>query len=63
MCIIDHGLLRLGEAEQVENDFVEATGVELKVVDASKLFLAKLKKDTDPEAKRKIIGEQFIRTF
>lgn len=60
---VDHGLLRAGEAEQVEKDYVAATGVKLKVVDASDEFLAKLKDVTDPEQKRKIIGTQFIRTF
>jgi GMP synthase (glutamine-hydrolysing) len=60
---VDHGLLRAGEAEQVEKDYVAATGVKLKVVDASDEFLTKLKDVTDPEQKRKIIGTQFIRTF
>jgi len=60
---VDHGLLRSGEAEQVEKDFVAATGVELKVVDAKDQFLDALKDVTDPETKRKIIGREFIRTF
>src|SRR5690606_4956442 len=60
---VDHGLLRAGEAEQVEQDFVAATGVNLKVVDASKQFLDALAGVTDPEEKRKIIGREFIRTF
>jgi len=60
---VDHGLLREGEAEQVERDYVAATGVELKVVDASEQFLSALAGVTDPEEKRKIIGRQFIRTF
>jgi GMP synthase (glutamine-hydrolysing) len=60
---VDHGLLRAGEAEQVERDFVEATGVTLKVVDASKQFLDALAGVSDPEEKRKIIGREFIRTF
>ncbi len=60
---VDHGLLRLGEAEQVENDFVAATGASLKVVDAKKQFLDALKDVTDPEQKRKIIGREFIRVF
>ncbi len=60
---VDHGLLREGEAEQVERDFVEATGVDLKVVDASEQFLAALAGLTDPEDKRKAIGREFIRTF
>jgi GMP synthase (glutamine-hydrolysing) len=60
---VDHGLLRAGEAEQVEKDFVAATGVELKVVDAAATFLAALAGVTDPEQKRKIIGREFIRAF
>jgi GMP synthase (glutamine-hydrolysing) len=60
---VDHGLLRKGEAEQVEKDFVAATGVRLKVVDASAEFLAALSGVTDPEEKRKIIGREFIRAF
>ena len=60
---VDHGLLREGEAEQVEQDFVDATGVDLVVVDARERFLDALAGVTDPETKRKIIGEQFIRVF
>ncbi len=60
---IDHGLLRQGEAEQVERDFVAATGVKLKVVDAKAKFLTALKGVIDPEEKRKIIGREFIRSF
>ena len=60
---VDHGLLRAGEAEQVEQDFVAATGVSLKVVDAREKFLAALAGVTDPEEKRKIIGREFIRSF
>lgn len=60
---VDHGLLRKGEAEQVERDFVAVTGVDLKVVDASKQFLTALAGVTDPERKRKIIGAEFIRCF
>jgi len=60
---VDHGLLRQGEAEQVETDFVSATGVNLRVVDASETFLGFLAGVTDPEEKRKIIGREFIRTF
>jgi GMP synthase (glutamine-hydrolysing) len=60
---VDHGLLRKGEAEQVEQDFVAATGVKLHVVDASAEFLAALAGVTDPEQKRKIIGREFIRAF
>jgi GMP synthase (glutamine-hydrolysing) len=60
---VDHGLLRSGEAEQVEKDFVAATGVELKVVDAAADFLGALTGVADPEQKRKIIGREFIRAF
>ena len=60
---VDHGLLRAGEAEQVERDFVAATGVKLKVVEAADRFLAALAGLTDPEDKRKAIGREFIRVF
>jgi GMP synthase (glutamine-hydrolysing) len=60
---VDHGLLRKGEAEQVEKDFVDATGVRLKVMDAASRFLEALAGVTDPEEKRKIIGREFIRVF
>jgi GMP synthase (glutamine-hydrolysing) len=60
---VDHGLLRQGEAEQVEKDFVAATGVDLTVVDAAGQFLSALAGVTDPEQKRKIIGREFIRAF
>jgi GMP synthase (glutamine-hydrolysing) len=60
---VDHGLLRLGEAEQVERDFVASTGVNLVVVDAKEVFLSALKGVIDPEEKRKIIGREFIRAF
>jgi len=60
---VDHGLLRKGEAEQVERDFVAATGVDLHVVDAEKQFLDALAGVTEPEEKRKIIGREFIRSF
>jgi len=60
---VDHGLLRKGEAEQVERDFVAATGVRLKVADSAKRFLDALAGLTDPEDKRKAIGREFIRVF
>ena len=60
---VDHGLLRSGEAEQVETDFVAATGVRLMVVDARERFLSALAGVSDPETKRKIIGREFIRVF
>jgi GMP synthase (glutamine-hydrolysing) len=60
---VDHGLLRKGEAEQVEKDFVAATGVDLHTVDASGTFLTALAGVAEPEEKRKIIGREFIRAF
>ncbi|MGI8716685.1 MAG: glutamine-hydrolyzing GMP synthase [Lapillicoccus sp.] len=64
VCVfVDHGLLREGEADQVEKDFVAATGVNLVVVDARSQFLDALVGVSDPEQKRKIIGTEFIRVF
>jgi GMP synthase (glutamine-hydrolysing) len=60
---VDHGLLRKGEAEQVEKDFVAATEVDLHTVAAAGTFLAALAGVVDPEEKRKIIGREFIRAF
>lgn len=60
---VDHGLLRAGEREQVEKDFVAATGARLVTVDEQDAFLAKLAGVADPEAKRKAIGAEFIRSF
>jgi GMP synthase (glutamine-hydrolysing) len=60
---VDHGLLRKGEAEQVEKDFVASTGVNLHVADARDRFLSALAGITDPEEKRKTIGREFIRVF
>jgi GMP synthase (glutamine-hydrolysing) len=60
---VDHGLLRKGEAEQVEQDFVAATGVKLKVATEAEAFLTALAGTADPEQKRKIIGREFIRAF
>ncbi len=60
---VDHGLLRAGEAEQVEKEFVAATGVDLVVVDARERFLGALAGISDPEEKRKKIGREFIRVF
>ncbi|MCH4838492.1 glutamine-hydrolyzing GMP synthase [Bifidobacterium longum] len=60
---VDHGLLRKGEVEQVKHDFVAATGIKLITVDAADDFLEALKGISEPERKRKIIGEKFIRTF
>jgi GMP synthase (glutamine-hydrolysing) len=60
---VDHGLLRKGEREQVENDYVASTGVRLITVDAREQFLSALEGVSDPEQKRKIIGREFIRAF
>ena len=63
-CIfVDHGLLRKDEAQQVEEVFSEAYDMNLICVDASERFLKKLVGVTEPEKKRKIIGEEFIRVF
>ncbi len=64
-CIfVDHGLLRKGEAEQVVQTFGEqGLGFELVFVDESRRFLSALHGVADPERKRKIIGEEFIRCF
>ena len=60
---VDTGLLRVGEAEQVVETFGQHFHVPLIHVDKSDLFLSKLAGVTDPEQKRRIIGEQFIRVF
>jgi len=59
---VDHGMMRLGETEQVRRDFEEVFDA-LDVVDAADQFLDALAGVTDPEEKRKIIGREFIRTF
>jgi len=60
---VDHGLLRLGEGDQVMATFAAHMGVEVIRVDASERFLAALAGVEDPEAKRKIIGRMFIEVF
>jgi GMP synthase (glutamine-hydrolysing) len=60
---VDHGLLRAGERDQVQRDFVAATGANLVTVDAAETFLQALSGVTNPEGKRKVIGRQFIRAF
>ena len=59
---VDHGLMRMNEAEQVVEDF-QHFGIPLVHVDAEERFLSKLAGVTDPETKRKIIGGEFIRVF
>ena len=64
VCVfVNHGLLRQDEAEQVERDYVAATGIRLVTVNVEDKFLGALAGVSDPETKRKIIGREFIRTF
>ncbi|HYI60264.1 MAG TPA: glutamine-hydrolyzing GMP synthase [Acidimicrobiales bacterium] len=60
---VDHGLMREGEGEQVVETFRRHQGIELIHVQAQERFFAKLEGVTDPEEKRKAIGEEFIRVF
>src|SRR5207302_2856760 len=60
---VDHGLMRKDEGEQVVSAFRDTFKVPLVAVDAEQRFLAKLKGVTEPEAKRKAIGAEFIRVF
>ncbi len=60
---VDHGLLRLNEAEQVMKTFADNLGTRVIHVDASDAFLSKLAGVADPEAKRKIIGAEFVTVF
>lgn len=60
---VDHGLLRLGEAEQVVQTFRDGLGMNLIAVNAVEEYLEELNTVTDPEKKRKIIGEKFVRIF
>ncbi|MEO8340161.1 MAG: glutamine-hydrolyzing GMP synthase [Nitrospirota bacterium] len=63
-CIfVDNGLLRSGEKEQVKQTFAQQLHLNVRLIDASNVFLAKLKGVIDPERKRKIIGRQFIKRF
>ena len=64
ICVfVDHGLLRFGEAEQVQETFGDQYSTKLVTVKAQDRFLEKLAGVTDPETKRKIIGTEFIRVF
>lgn len=60
---VDHGLLRKGEGDLVEDTFRDRFGMNFIRINAEERFLEKLKGITEPEKKRKIIGEEFIRTF
>ena len=63
-CIfVDNGLLRAGEREWVREIFGRHFQIDLRIIDASAGFLGKLRGVTDPERKRKIIGNEFIRVF
>ena len=63
-CIfVDNGLLRRGEAQRVESVFASELGVNLRIVDGTERFLTALAGVTDPEEKRRRIGEAFIRIF
>jgi GMP synthase (glutamine-hydrolysing) len=61
--LVDNGVLRLNEAETVKETLTKHLGINLTVIDASDLFLGKLKGVSDPETKRKIIGNTFIEIF
>ena len=64
VCVfVDHGLLRKGEADEVVSIFRDGLGMNLIKSDAGERFLNKLKGVSDPEKKRKIIGEEFIKVF
>ena len=60
---VDHGLLRLDEGKQVMETFAQNMGVKIIHVDATEQFMGKLAGVTDPEAKRKIIGREFVEVF
>jgi GMP synthase (glutamine-hydrolysing) len=60
---VDHGLLRLGEGDQVMRTFADSLGVKVVRINAEQRFLGALAGETDPEAKRKIIGRLFIEVF
>lgn len=60
---IDHGLLRAGEREQVEQDYAAGMGIRMFTIDESERFLSALEGVSEPETKRKIIGREFIRSF
>jgi GMP synthase (glutamine-hydrolysing) len=63
-CIyVDNGLMRLGESEKVVRTFRDQFHIDLKAVEASEQFLSRLSGVTDPEEKRKIIGNEFIKIF
>ncbi|KAG9771572.1 GMP synthase (glutamine-hydrolyzing) [Exophiala dermatitidis] len=61
--LVDNGVLRLNEAQTVKETLTKHLGINLTVIDASELFLGRLKGVSDPETKRKIIGNTFIEVF
>jgi len=61
--LVDHGLMRENEAEEVRRELGEKRGLNLRVIDGRQRFLSKLEGVTDPEQKRKIIGAEFIAVF
>ena len=61
--LVDHGLMRLGEADQVDRELGQKEHLNLRIVDARKRFLKRLDGVSDPEKKRKIIGKEFIAVF
>lgn len=61
--LVDHGLMRKGEVEEVVKVFRDGLGMNLEAIDASDRFLSRLDGVSDPEEKRKIIGSEFIRVF
>ncbi len=60
---VDNGLLRKGEREYVEALYAKHFHIDVRVVDASKLFLKRLEGGHEPETKRKIIGRTFVEVF
>jgi len=63
-CIfVDNGLLRLNEAKEIEGMFTKNFKVDFTKIDAQKQFLSKLKGVIDPEEKRKVVGEEFVKVF
>lgn len=60
---VDNGLLRVDETQEITNMFKNSFGVNFSAIDASEKFLVALRGVSDPEAKRKVVGEEFVRVF